>query len=152
MSNITFNNYFSQTITTISVCTEIVISGDVEFIADGSEELILDIKTPCNYESNNDKSQFYSCNDTINNSILEKAYCYPNPFIDNVNLYFEINSDKVLNVEILDILGKVFFKNTENFDSGSHLLSFSTHELPPATYIIRIFNADSLKTFKIVKQ
>ena len=30
---------------TISACTEIVINGDIEFIANGSEELILEIKT-----------------------------------------------------------------------------------------------------------
>lgn len=147
------NNHLNRDLPiTLSACKEIIINGDVEFIADGAEELILEIKTPCNYESANDKSQFYSSNDTINNFIVENAYCYPNPFSDNVNLYFEIKSDKVLNVQILDMLGKEYFKNTENFNSGSHLLSFSTHELPPATYIIRVFIDDSLKTFKIVKQ
>jgi hypothetical protein len=151
--NGTANNYLNNIYPiTMSACKEITINGDVEFVADGEKELVLEIKKPCNYESNNNISHIYSYNDTINNFIFENAYCYPNPFNENVNLYFEINFDNVLNIEVFDLLGKIYFKKKENFKSGSHLLYFSTYDLPPSTYIIKIFNADFFKTFKIVKQ
>lgn len=83
------NNHLNRDLpTTISACTEIVISGDVEFIAEGAEELILEINDdPCLQEGG-DKSlsniQEYGTDDVVTTE--SQWYCFPNPVSDILNV------------------------------------------------------------------
>ncbi|MGC9331975.1 MAG: PKD domain-containing protein [Bacteroidales bacterium] len=147
------NDYLSQKPTTISACNEIIINGDVEFVASGDNELVLEIKKPCNYnESKNINLANNTHEDTAANPLFQIAKCYPNPFYDKLNLFFEIETDEVLSIEIIDMNGKIYFNKIGKFKSGSHLLKISTPELQPAVYVVRVHNKEFIETFKVVKQ
>lgn len=100
--------------TTISACTEIVIAGDVESIVDGEKELILEINnSPC--LQGNTQRLTKAKQDFTSPNIFS---CYPNPFIDVINIYISLQKEQKINISILDMLGKKIFKIQLIFQKG----------------------------------
>jgi len=137
---------------TISACTEIVINGDIEFIADGSEELILEINDdPCLHEGG-DKSlldiQEYGTDDVV--ATESHLYCYPNPVSDflNVSILNECKQDVFF--KFINIQGQVIVNyNKENVQIGRNIFRFDIKNFPTGMYFISINmnNNNSIKKF-----
>ncbi len=95
MNNTLANNYLSQAPTTLSACppvrfmagNEIIINGNVEFVADGENELVLEINDdPC-LQGESKCAPIYPDNDKPEDDNKEsKWHCYPNPVKNKLNV------------------------------------------------------------------
>lgn len=132
---------------TIGACTEIIITGDVEFIADGSTELILEINnSPC--LQGNTQRLTKPKQDTIFPNMFS---LYPNPFVDEINIYVNIHKEQKINIVIFDLLGKQFFQSADIYQKGVSLIKINLPKLEPGTYIIKLFNSEINTISKIIK-
>jgi len=147
------NNHLDSNLPiTISACKEIIINGDLEFIADGSEELILEINDdPCLHEGG-DKSlldiQEYGTDDVV--ATESHLYCYPNPVSDflNVSILNECKQDVFF--KFINIQGQVIVNyNKENVQIGRNIFRFDIKNFPTGMYFISINmnNNNSIKKF-----
>lgn len=147
MNDLCLINRFDKSIITISACNTITITGDVEFVASGEEELILEINnSPC--LQGNTQRLTKAKQDFTSPNIFS---CYPNPFIDVINIYISLQKEQKINISILDMLGKQFFQKNANFSKGESLVNINLSLLKPGTYIIKLFNSNINETFKIIK-
>ena len=128
---------------TISACTEIVINGDIEFIADGSEELILEINDdPCLHEGEGgDKSlldiQEYGTDDVVTTE--SQWYCFPNPVSDILNVSILNESQQDLFFKFINLQGQVIVNyDKENVQIGRNIFRFDIKNFPPGMYFISI--------------
>ena len=64
---------------------------------------------------------------------------FPNPARDLFFIAFEAQKQEVLNVEILDILGRKMatLANQQSFSRGQHRLEVNAGAWPPGTYLVR---------------
>jgi Secretion system C-terminal sorting domain len=86
-----------------------------------------------------------TCN-LLSNAVFESevgAY-YPNPFHDIVNFKF---AEPVKSIKITNVLGQYVFFN----DSNEKELQINLAHLSDGTYFVQASTANSIKTFKIVK-
>lgn len=78
---------------------------------------------------------------------------YPNPAIDFFNLEFSIPATSDLSMELFDIDGRMIRSFSENnLHPGNYSFPFSTTDLRPGTYLLRLQNADGLCEKKIAIQ
>ncbi len=77
---------------TISACNEIIINGDVEFISDGENELILETNDdPC-LQGGSKYASIYPDNKPEENNKESKWHCFPNPVNDILTHFAAIRS------------------------------------------------------------
>jgi len=149
------NNLLNSDKYELSACNEIVINGDVEFIADGSNELILTSgEIPncqdtylSNYnqpENNNEQLDL-----DIDNTL--KATVYPNPFTKNFNIEIEVENNQNISIEISDIDGKIINTYNKNINSGINTLPINANNLDKGIYFVKITATENSRVFKIVK-
>jgi len=126
---------------TISACTEIVINGDIEFIADGSEELILEINDdPCLHEGG-DKSVSEIVKTTGENRIEKGSIfsCFPNPVFDILNVSVFLEQKQDLNFRINNTQGQMILQHSEkNIEAGIYIFQFDVKSFPPGMYFINL--------------
>ncbi|MDD2387556.1 MAG: T9SS type A sorting domain-containing protein [Bacteroidales bacterium] len=142
--------------TTISACTEIVIAGDVEFIADGEHELILsNITEPCmnNSSSNNLTNLSKTSHITPNNPNIEDCfYCFPNPVSNILTIVADVKMAKNIKIDLYNISGQ---KINEIYNgilsAGEKAIEFDTSYLKPGVYYLRISYSKEYESLKIIK-
>ncbi|MDD2387554.1 MAG: T9SS type A sorting domain-containing protein [Bacteroidales bacterium] len=137
---------------TISACNEIVINGDVEFIADGENELILEINnSPCLQNGNKSLSDIHK---TTGEDRIEKGSiysCFPNPVIDILNVSVFIEQKQDLNFRIINTQGQMILHRSEkNIEAGIYIFQFDVKSFPPGMYFINlnIIEKNNLKFIK----
>jgi hypothetical protein len=82
----------------------------------------------------------------FNSSIL-KVVIYPNPSQDFIAIQSQM-ADKDLNVELIDVLGKVI--KTSKIVQGSTLSIIETDTIYNGTYFIKISNDNHYSTYKVI--
>jgi hypothetical protein len=89
-------------------------------------------------------------NYTLNsNSVL----VYPNPFIDEIKLNFEMNTDSNFSYIVTDLYGKLISKkSTSSLSNGNHTEIIELPLLSSGVYFVTINLNNERKTIKIVKQ
>ena len=76
---------------------------------------------------------------------------YPNPFAQEVNLKFEIESAADVRVELVDLQGRVVFRtNPERMMPGENEILMNTGRLNPGIYFYRVFANNRMATGKLV--
>lgn len=76
---------------------------------------------------------------------LENLQVYPNPVIDKVKVVYTQNIDRV---ELYDVLGKIIYSNkVQNTD-----VEIDMTQYPTATYFLKIYADNKLKTVKLIKK
>lgn len=79
--------------------------------------------------------------------------CYPNPFIENIKVEYELKHMETVNIIISDLLGRTLMKiQKEKENPGIHKISLKTGELIPGTYILKIIVGNKTYSHKILKQ
>jgi len=144
------NNYLNMEDINVFACNEIVLNGDIEFIANGNHELILEnYNSPCiNNSLLVNKNDFKQSKVNDNFSFI----VFPNPFKNNINILIDNTLYTEIIIEINDILGKNVLFTKEKITSGEHLFSFNTELLMHGTYIIKMLSNEFSKSVKIIKQ
>jgi hypothetical protein len=112
-------------------------SGPVDF---SSSENIIDIGA-YEYIDPSLGIQFYESN-------LQTSFIYPNPAKDSV---FVSGVSSESTIVIIDLLGKKY-DLTKTIQSQSNGISFDINSLRTGFYLIKVFNNNSSKTFKLFKE
>ena len=155
------NDNLLQAPTTLSACppvrfltgNEIVINGDVEFVADGENELVLEINNdPCLQDGAGSKSTY--TNDKTGDIKREsKWHCYPNPVKDLLNISVSLENRQDLNFKILNAQGQVLaYHNRKNIFPGKYLFRFDVSKYQPGMYFVNVNLNNQNNTKKIIKQ
>lgn len=65
---------------------------------------------------------------------------YPNPFAETTSLWFNLQETAEVNVEVMDILGRIVFTHTANrmIEKGQHRYEINTAGWPSGVYFYRI--------------
>ncbi|MFO7789834.1 MAG: PKD domain-containing protein [Bacteroidales bacterium] len=148
------NNYLSQKPTTISACNEIVIDGDVEFVASGDNELVLEINDdPC-LQGGSKSAPIYPDNDKPEDDYKEsKWHCYPNPVRDKLNVSVLLENKQDLHFSILNAQGQVIaYHNRKNIFPGKYLFRFDVSKYQPGLYFISVILDSERKATRIIIQ
>ncbi len=78
----------------------------------------------------------------------------PNPFTDVLNVKIGLNTEGSVSYSIFDELGKLMYKNKNNFKKGINNLSLNTHSInliKSGIYFLKIETNEGSKTIKLVK-
>lgn len=80
-------------------------------------------------------------------------YVYPNPFMNELNIQFELNDEKDFLMEIQDVTGRVLMQETYERVNSGDLRFLSTSGLASGVYFLRILTRDyqQLKVHSISK-
>ena len=154
------NNYLNSSNIVISACKEIVVSGDVEFIALGDHELVLEINdNECLQNSTKNIIDLFSGNednsindltelknDTIDNE-NNFINSFPNPFVSEIEI--TTNSNTINSIKLIDINGKIII--LEKFDSPINYWKLNTKDLIPGVYLLEVNGLIDKYTKKIIK-
>jgi hypothetical protein len=71
----------------------------------------------------------------ISNNVIT---VYPNPVLDNLNLNFYATKAQYLNVQLVDLSGRVVISNVFTASSGSNRFEVETRDLASGSYILRV--------------
>jgi len=80
---------------------------------------------------------------------LGEVKFFPNPFRELLNIEFELNKPEHMQIQLLDISGRVIQSKQNRFYEGKHLITFETNQLASGFYFIRLQNESFSNTFKI---
>lgn len=84
---------------------------------------------------------------------ISNVNVFPNPFTDLVNVEFKLDEKAVVNTELLDINGKVVYKNDAGaLEPGTYTLPIRPVTLANGSYILKIQYGRKNKTVKLIKQ
>jgi hypothetical protein len=94
------------------------------------------------------------CFDTLAITPQQSGNLFPNPAIDYAEIHFNLDEGKFIIIDIIDRRGKTVKRIYEdNAKSGENRLAFSTRQLTPGIYFVRIYSGnDKILTKKIVKK
>ncbi|MBS1745374.1 MAG: fibronectin type III domain-containing protein [Bacteroidetes bacterium] len=83
---------------------------------------------------------------------FEYVVAYPNPFISNFTVSFNLLKKDNVNVEVFDVNGKLVYQNRfENLFEGNNVINVMTsNNLPSGIYIIKLTSLKT-KTDKVIK-
>jgi hypothetical protein len=81
---------------------------------------------------------------------LGEVKFFPNPFKELLNIEFELNKPEHMQIQLLDISGRVIQSKQNQFYEGKHLITFETNQLASGFYLIRLQNGSFSNTFKII--
>lgn len=80
---------------------------------------------------------------------------YPNPFVDQIKVGFELNSGEEVTIQMLDMEGKVVqqFVHGQPLSPGHHEFIFQLNEtLATGSYLLRISSSTGMATSKLIKK
>ena len=78
---------------------------------------------------------------------------YPNPFTQEIQLEYELNTSGVLHIDLFDILGRRIEHLEKNHDQlGKHQVNFSTSGWPAGSYIVKARFGNRVVNEKVVKK
>lgn len=83
--------------------------------------------------------------------VLNGIETYPNPAQDLLNLSFQLNVSSTVNINMMDMTGRVVESATHfNLNQGSHLINWNLGELPNGIYLLQIKTDTQAYNQKIV--
>jgi len=87
----------------------------------------------------------------IANQESDNMILFPNPVIDELKLSFQSAGTGNLQVDIMDVQGKVLHQQTINSLNGANLYIINIAQLPQGLYLCRLQNGNKLETIKFLK-
>ncbi len=82
----------------------------------------------------------------------EEVVSTPNPFNDKLHLNYTSLNEGTVNIQIIDMIGKLYLDNNQHANRGENVFSFETANLPVGIYFIRLSNNGVITTHRIVKR
>ena len=87
----------------------------------------------------------------INNAELEGIF--PNPFVDQLNVAYDAEDEKSVQLMITDQNGRIIQVNQVDISSGKQFVSIQMNEnLPAGIYLLKIIDGSKTTCHKVVKQ
>ena len=76
---------------------------------------------------------------------------YPNPFNPITNIKFSLNRNARVQIDILDITGRVVDTLVDNeFDAGHHTMPWVTYSVPSGVYFVQLSSSNIIETKKLL--
>ncbi len=93
----------------------------------------------------------------IKNVIVESMQCanflvYPNPFSNTMNIEFILTENETVQLELIDISGKILETTQIRGNSGKNTYTMTTNNLPVGTYLLRMQTLIGMQVSKVVKE
>jgi len=83
--------------------------------------------------------------------LIRSFTLYPNPVVNDIQFNYESSSDGQLQLEIVDLHGRLQIKELINIHVGTNSKSISVAGLQKGIYICRILNANNSESVKFLK-
>lgn len=83
---------------------------------------------------------------------IENLSTAPNPFKQNTNISFKINTKSTVTLFVKNVLGKTVFKRKFKTKIGKNIISFFKNDLDAGMYIYRIQNGEKIVSKRFVIQ
>lgn len=147
------NDYLEQNPTTISACNEIIINGDVEFVSDGTVELVLETNECLNENLNISNKKVIDTK--YNTDILPEIEIsvYPNPIIEKTNLFVKVFNPEYIYIFLSNTEGKMLKEiYSGNLSIGEHEFDIDLSNFNSGSYYIEVkTNTEKLSTVQLIK-
>jgi hypothetical protein len=89
----------------------------------------------------------------FNEELSNEVLIYPNPFNDKLNIGFSIISGNSVQVEVIDLFGKVCYKGSQTLDATNpEFIVPSLTKLSSGIYIIKVQNGNEIYSRKLIKE
>lgn len=89
---------------------------------------------------------------TVDQEVTGKVISTPNPFNGELSVTFNAASEGTSTIQIIDMLGKVHYSNTEVVNAGSNSFHINTENLTNGIYFVRIQQGSDVQTQRIIKK
>jgi len=77
---------------------------------------------------------------------------YPNPFIDELSLSFNLEENAGVGCKIFDVTGRMVYQAiSQNFSEGAHLMKIDTRNFSQGIYTLQLSIDDFEKNIKLTK-
>ncbi len=88
----------------------------------------------------------------VENPVGSSVAVYPNPFNEQLNFDFRLNTAAQVSLQIYDLSGKTVYNESRQFPAGKHTVSVNADQmkLTPGTYLYRLQVGKKVKTGKVV--
>jgi len=96
-------------------------------------------------------NQGISALNELNANTANKLTVYPNPTPEEMNVSFEADAIENVQLQILDLQGKLYIQQVLKCQIGTNLHTVSVSELPKGLYICRLLNSKAIATTKFIK-
>jgi hypothetical protein len=87
----------------------------------------------------------------INEPGTDNLTIYPNPAINQLQINYESTEPGKVQIEIIDLHGKVVEKQILNNQNGTNHVTISVTQLPAGLYLLCFQSNNKLETFKFIK-
>ena len=83
-----------------------------------------------------------------------KVKVYPNPFIEKLNIIFELEKARTVSLSIVNQSGREVERilNNRSLEVGIHTFQWDVPHLPSGFYYYRIISGDQVQNFKLFKR
>ena len=90
----------------------------------------------------------------IEKDLASKVKVYPNPFIEKLNIIFELEKARTVSLSIVNQAGHEVERilNNRPLEAGTHTLQWDVPHLPSGFYYYRIISGDQVQNFKLFKR
>jgi hypothetical protein len=88
----------------------------------------------------------------VKEASLVDVKAHPNPFSNNVNVTVTSNDQGVVELEVLDALGRVVYTGNYDCNVGSTSFSINTNDYAVGMYIFNVKMNDEMVRVKVIKQ
>ena len=88
----------------------------------------------------------------VNNKMSTTLQAYPNPFVSDVNIAIQADSDGIATFSLFDLTGKKIEVFTVNVQEGINQIRHSLPHIPKGIYILRMTLNGKNNSIKIIKQ
>lgn len=98
--------------------------------------------------------EIYYTTDNVGAEELQAASfkLYPNPADDRLNIYFDQDGSSETRIEIMDLTGKIVYKDVIGQFSGAYYNSIDVSDLPGGLYLVRISTGKETVNKKFIKE
>jgi hypothetical protein len=83
---------------------------------------------------------------------LSNVYVAPNPVVDEMSVFVNVETKQTANLSIIDVTGKTVLQMTIALNAGNNKATISTASLSKGVYTLKINGDEQLFTQKIIKQ
>ena len=85
------------------------------------------------------------------NRETDNMILFPNPVMDQMKVSFQSAGTGNLQIDIIDIQGKVLQQQNISSQNGTNLFTINIAQLPQGLYLCRLQNGNKLETIKFLK-
>ncbi len=91
---------------------------------------------------------------SLANDLVDKVKVYPNPFVEKLNIMFELEKAGTVSLSIVNQSGLEVEKvlNNRSLEAGIHSFQWDVPHLPSGFYYYRVISGDKVQNFKLFKR